>query len=90
MNRNKLNIKMDLLRTAKGAFEINRPFDKNIAGVFLNKALEEFDKNLPNEKELINDLSEFKSQLDTIYNDPIKRIRWGEKVMTVASRLGSL
>ena len=90
MNRNKLNIRMDLLRTVKTAFEINKPFDKNVAGVFLNKALEEFDRNLPKETELKNELAEFKSQLDNIYNDPLKRIRWGEKVMTIALRLGCL
>jgi len=81
---------MDLLRTAKTAFEINKPFDKNVAGVFLNKALEEFDRNLPKETKLKNELAEFKSQLDSIYNDPLKRIRWGEKVMTIALRLGCL
>jgi|GEM_PF-1455062 hypothetical protein len=90
MNRNKLNIKMDLLRTAKSAFDINRPFDKTIADVFLTKALEEFDKNLPEETGLKKELVEFKAQLATVCTDPIKRIRWGEKVMTVASRLGSL
>jgi len=90
MNKNKLNIRMDLLRTAKTAFEINKPFDKNISNVFINKALEEFENNLPKESALKKELADFQSQIDNMLNDPLKRIRWGEKIMTIASRLGCI
>ncbi|OGC51111.1 hypothetical protein A2W32_00500 [candidate division WWE3 bacterium RBG_16_37_10] len=89
MNRNKLNVKMDLLRAAKTAFEINKPFDRNITKVFLNKAKDEFENKLPQETLLKNELMEFSLQIDDIVNDPLKRIHWGEKVMTLAARLGS-
>lgn len=90
MNRNKLNIKMDLLRSVKTAFEINKPFEKEVTKVFINKALQEFETNLPKEILLKAELQEFGSQIDDIAKDPLKRIRWGEKVMTLASRLGSI
>ena len=81
---------MDLLRSAKSAFEINKPFDKNIANLFIRKALDEFDNNFPQETVLRKELTNFQTQIDSIATDPLKRIRWGEKVMTIASRLGSI
>ena len=90
MNRNKLNIRMDLMRVVKTALEIDKPFEKAIAYMFLDKALQEFESNLPKETLLKNELQLFNSQIDDISNDPLKRIRWGEKVMTIASRLGSI
>lgn len=59
MNRSKLNIRMDILRIVK---------------VFFNKALQEFDKNLPEEKMLKIELIKFQAQIDNICNDPLKRI----------------
>jgi len=42
MNRNKLNIRMDLLRVAKTALDLKNPFDQKIASTFLDKAENEF------------------------------------------------
>jgi len=81
---------MDLLRSAKSAFEINKPFDKTIANLFIRKALEEFDNNFPQETVLRKELANFQVQINSISSDPLKRIRWGEKIMTIASRLGSI
>ena len=81
---------MDLMRVVKTALEIDKPFEKAIAYMFLDKALQEFESNLPKETLLKNELQLFNSQIDDISNDPLKRIHWGEKVMTIASRLGSI
>ena len=81
---------MDLMRVVKTALEIDKPFEKAIAYMFLDKALQEFKSNLPKETLLRNELQKFNSQIDDISNDPLKRIHWGEKVMTIASRLGSI
>lgn len=90
MNRNKLNIKMDLLRVAKTAFDINKPFDKDISKVFLDRAEKEFETQLPQETLLKGELVKFGLQMEAAANDPLKRIRWGEKLLTIAARLGSI
>jgi len=78
------------MRVAKTAFEITKPFDKKFAELFLNKALSEFEKNLPEETLLKKELVGFQAQIDLVHNDPLKRLRWGEKIMTIATRLGSM
>jgi hypothetical protein len=87
MNRNKLNIKMDLLRVSKTALDIKNDFDTKISEEFLNKAREEFSLIEDEDKMLLNDLITHQKQINDIKNDPLKRIRWGEKIMTIASRL---
>ncbi len=89
MNRIKLNIKMDLLRVAKTALEVDKEFDQNLAAVFLNKAREEFEKLQDSEKNLVNELISYQKNMSSLNNDPEKRKKWGEKVLTVASRLSN-
>ncbi len=79
MNRNKLNIKMDLLRVSKTALDIKNDFDTKISEEFLNKAREEFSLIEDEDKMLLNDLITHQKQINDIKNDPLKRIRWGEK-----------
>jgi len=87
MNRTKLNIKMDLLRVAKTALDTKSDFDTKISEEFLNKAREEFALIEDEDKLLLKDLKIHQEQVNEIKNDPLKRIRWGEKIMTIASRL---
>jgi len=81
---------MDLLRVAKSALDVKNPFDEETSNTFLDKAALEFNSNLPQETILKNELGTYKLQINLIKDDPLKRIRWGEKVMTIASRLGTL
>ena len=89
MNRTKLNIKMDLLRAAKTALEVDKEFDQNLAAVFLNKAREEFEKLQDSEKNMVNELIIYQENMHSLHNDSENRKRWGEKVLTVASRLST-
>ena len=50
---------MDLMRVVKTALEIDKPFEKAIAYMFLDKALQEFESNLPKETLLKNELQLF-------------------------------
>ena len=87
MNRAKLNIKMDLLRVAKTALDIKNEFDTTISREFLDKAKKEFSLIEDEDRLLLKDLKIHQEQVNDIKNDPLKRIRWGEKIMTIASRL---
>lgn len=87
MNRTKLNIKMDLLRVAKTALDIKNDFDTQISEQFINKAKEEFSLIEDEDKILLDDLKKHQKEVSEIRNDLLKRIRWGEKIMTIASRL---
>ncbi len=89
MNKTKLNIKMDLLRVATNALEINKEFDYNLATVFLNKAREEFKKLQDSEKTLVNELIIYQESMASSVKDLEKRKKWGEKVLTIASRLSN-
>lgn len=89
MNRTKMNIKMDLMRVAKSALDIKNDFDKNVSETFLNKVEEEFKLIEDDEKKLLQDLKEYRAQVSEIKEDPLKRLRWGEKILTIASRLST-
>ncbi len=87
MNRNKMNIKMDLLRAAKSALEVKSEFDPKLSETFLNKAKEEFQFIKDEERLLEKDLEVHCNQINDIKSDPLKRLQWGEKILTIASRL---
>ena len=87
MNRIKMNIKMDLLRVAKSALDIRNDFDEAVSITFLDKAEEEFKLIEDSEKNLAGELKKHREQIDDIKEDRLKRLRWGEKILTVASRL---
>ncbi|KKT84226.1 MAG: hypothetical protein UW82_C0026G0012 [candidate division WWE3 bacterium GW2011_GWC2_44_9] len=76
MNRAKLNIRTDLFRVAKTAFK------------FIEKAKLELDRIPVESATLKNDLVSYQAEMNTIQNDPLKRIRWGEKIITISTRLG--
>jgi len=78
---------MDLLRVAKTALDIKNDFDTQISEEFINKAKKEFSLIEDEDKRLLNDLKIHQEQVNEIKDDPLKRIRWGEKIMTIASRL---
>jgi peptidoglycan hydrolase CwlO-like protein len=88
MNRNKLNIRTDLLRVTKMALDVGNPFEKGLANTFLNKAKKELEESFPNEKRLEKEIEDYQKKIDSIAIDPLERIRWGEKVLTISSRLG--
>jgi hypothetical protein len=90
MNRTKLNIRMDLLRVAKAALDLSKPFEVDLANVFINKARQEFDNSLKDEVALKDELISYQTQIPRIRVDNTKRLHWGEKIMTIASRLGTL
>ena len=89
MNRNKLNIKMDLLRASKTALDTDKNFDQEITKIFLDKAKQEFAFIIDSDKTLLDDIETYQKQMKEMSSDPLKRIRWGEKIMTVASMLSS-
>ena len=80
---------MDLLRTAKSAFEVSKPLDQPLCSIFLTRALKDLEKHFPNETVLKTDLAICTSQINELRDDSLERIRWGEKVMTIAARLGT-
>ena len=80
---------MDLLRVAKTALDVDKEFDQKIAETFLNKAKQEFAFINDSDKALLKDIETYQNQVRKISSNPLKRIRWGEKVMTVASMLSS-
>ena len=81
---------MDLMRVAETALNLNKPFEKETANVFINKAKLEFENNLKDETVLVDELVSYQTQIPNISNDNIKRLQWGEKIMTIASRLGTI
>jgi len=81
---------MDLLRAAKTALDTSVPFDLELADTFINKAKEEFSNVTDKESLLVKDLVGYQTQMHSIANDSVKRTRWGEKVLTIASRLSSV
>lgn len=89
MNRTKLNIKMDLMRVAKIALDLKNSFDQSVANVFIDKAKSEFENNLHTETALKVELEQYQKQIPLVAQDNLQRLRWGEKVMTLASRLGT-
>lgn len=80
---------MDLMRVAKIALELDKPFEENIANVFINKARSEFEENLKDENKLKDELISYQKEIPIIALDTKKRKQWGEKIMTIASRLGT-
>ncbi|GIW69632.1 MAG: hypothetical protein KatS3mg101_0379 [Patescibacteria group bacterium] len=78
---------MDLLRAAKSALEIDKEFDQETSETFLNKAKEEFAQIEDLDKKLLSEINIYQSQIEKIKSDPLERIRWGEKILTIASRL---
>lgn len=90
MNRTKLNIRMDLLRVAKTALDLSKPFEEDVANVFIEKAKQEFENNLKDETVLKDELVSYQAQILNLSTDDTKRLHWGEKIMTIASRLGTV
>lgn len=80
---------MDLLRVVKTALDTDKEFDQDIAEIFLNKAKQEFAFITDSDRALLKDIEKYQNQINEISSNPSKRIRWGEKVMTVASMLSS-
>lgn len=81
---------MDLMRVAKTALNINVPFETETATLFLDKAKTEFNSHLATEKVLKNELEHYQSKIADIKDSKSERLKWGEKIMTIASRLGCL
>ena len=88
MNRAELNIRTDLFRVAKTAFNIKKQFEYEIAQEFIEKAKLELDRIPVESATLKNDLVSYQAEMNTIQNDPLKRIWWGEKIITISTRLG--
>lgn len=78
---------MDLLRVAKTALDTKNEFDTQVSKEFLDKAKKEFLLIEDEEKDLLSVLESHYDEMDEIKNDPEKRVKWGEKIMTIASRL---
>ena len=88
MNRSKLNIRTDLLRATKTALHVDQPFQKELVETFIEKAIWEFENNLPEEEDLKGELQGYKEKVSLVEDNFLERIRWGEKVLTISSRLG--
>lgn len=80
---------MDLLRASKTALDTDKNFDQEITKIFLDKAKQEFAFIIDSDKTLLDDIETYQKQMKEMSSDPLKRIRWGEKIMTVASMLSS-
>ncbi|MFZ2663955.1 MAG: hypothetical protein WAX66_01185 [Patescibacteria group bacterium] len=90
MNRAKLNVRMDLMRVAKTALDADKPFEEQIANTFIDKAKSELENNLKDDYLLRDELVMYQKQIPNISSDTVKRLHWGEKILTIASRLGIL
>jgi transcriptional regulator of met regulon len=82
-------VKMDLLRTTRVVANLKHSINENTAKEFLLHALKDLEKNKlsPREKELKQELVKLSRSISNVLNDPHKRLRWAEKVLTVSCRL---
>ncbi len=82
------SIKMDLLRVVTAVGNLNNPIPQESVNDFLTHAIKDFDKTPLDEKDEM-----FKKQLITLrdrltsINDPHKRLRWAEDVLTIRCRI---
>jgi len=82
------SIKMDLLRVVTAVANLNNPIPQESVNDFLTHAIKDFDKTPLDEKDEM-----FKKQLITLrdrltsINDPHKRLRWAEDVLTIRCRI---
>jgi hypothetical protein len=84
------SIKMDLYRVVTAAGNINNELPKQSINEFMQHAVKDFDKVELNEHErmLRQQLIDLITGLNFI-KDPLERLRWTEKVLTVRCRLQS-
>jgi len=79
---------MDLLRVVTAVGNLNNPIPQESVNDFLTHAIKDFDKTPLDEKDEM-----FKKQLITLrdrltsINDPHKRLRWAEDVLTIRCRI---
>ena len=82
------SIKMDLLRVVTAVGNLNNPIPQESVNDFLTHAIKDFDKTPLDEKDEM-----FKKQLISLrdsltsINDPHKRLRWAEDVLTIRCRI---
>lgn len=82
------SIKMDLHRVVNASGDISKALPKESIREFLTHAINDFSKIevTPLEESLKGTLQKLTSDLDNI-NDPHKRLRWTEDVLTTRCRL---
>ncbi|MBU1110411.1 hypothetical protein KKB83_02250 [Patescibacteria group bacterium] len=81
------HIKNDLRRVAKWAGEIDKPFPKGRIDVFLQHALKDFNSLSGYERVGLRDEFDQLVQEGQIDHEPLQRLRWAEKTLTLSCRL---
>ena len=82
-------VKMDLLRLVSQVSSLDSKISQSSVKIFLDHALTDLDTIQLNKHELRlkQELIQIGKDLENYLNDPIKRLRWAEKVLTIRCRL---
>ena len=83
----KMSAKSDLMRVAQSAGRLNVPETYDIWIMFLQKALENMKKSSVDEK-ITGDLENLIQPKEKVLYDLKSRLKWAEKVLDAACRLG--
>ena len=82
------NIQNDLRRISKWAAELDKDLPQSQIKVFLAHALKDFNKLTDKHSlGLRAELEKLSKQQSTITQDPLTRLRWAEKILTISCRL---
>ena len=83
------SIKMDLYRVVTAAGDITKEMPTKSIQEFINHATADFEKLELNEKEsnLKNELLLLTTSINSCQNDPHKRLKWAEQILTIRCRL---
>lgn len=83
----KMSAKSDLMRVAQSAGRLNTPETYNTWIMFLQKALENMKKSAVDEK-ITSDVENLILPKEKVLYDLKSRLKWAEKVLDAACRLG--
>ena len=83
----KMSAKSDLMRVAQSAGRLNIPETYSTWITFLQKALENMEK-ASIDKKITNDVENLIQPKEKVLYDLKSRLRWAEKVLDTACRLG--
>lgn len=83
----KNSVRNDLRRVSKWTVEATGPLPKAKTQTFLQHARDEFSKlSDPHSQQLASELERLTEQLSDL-TDPLQRLRWAEKVLTLSCRV---
>jgi len=82
-------VKMDLLRLVTQVADLETPVSKTSVKTFFDHAISDLAaiKLSDTETKLKQELIQIENDLDAHLQDPIKRLRWAEKILTIRCQL---